>query len=257
MQATISQLAIEDQSSLQQSGGHGTPATSSRLPAQAGSPRRLVQLTAGLALYGVSMGLMFRSALGLDPWDVFHAGVAEHVPLTFGQVVIVTGVVVLLLWIPLEQWPGLGTVANAVLIGIATDATLAVLTTPDDLTARARAAGRRHRAQRSRRRALHRRPARPRAARRPDDRPGSAYRAVGAAGADALEVSVLAVGFALGGTVGRHRALRARIGPLVQVFLPHTVVALEPRPRRGQSDPYRGWLATYRPASREVAIRTW
>ncbi len=86
--------------------------------------RRLPQLLVGLVLYGVSMAMMVRSGLGLMPWDVLHYGVATWLPLTFGGVVIATGVAVLLLWIPLRQMPGLGTVANALVIGIAADATL-------------------------------------------------------------------------------------------------------------------------------------
>jgi uncharacterized membrane protein YczE len=89
--------------------------------------RRLVQLVLGLALYGASMAVMIRSGLGQLPWDVLHFGIARHVPLSFGQVVIVTSFAVLLLWVPLRQMPGLGTIANAVLIGIATDMTLSVL----------------------------------------------------------------------------------------------------------------------------------
>ena len=76
------------------------------------------------------MAMMIRAGLGLDPWDVFHYGVAEHLPLSFGTVVIVVGALVLLLWIPLRQWPGLGTVANVVVIGLATDAALALLSRP-------------------------------------------------------------------------------------------------------------------------------
>ena len=94
---------------------------------------RLAQLFAGLVVYGLTMALLVRSGLGLDPWDVFHEGVAMRVPLTFGQVVIATGAVVLLLWIPLRQRPGVGTVANVVVIGLAADAGLAVLPTPDAL----------------------------------------------------------------------------------------------------------------------------
>jgi uncharacterized membrane protein YczE len=89
--------------------------------------RRLVQLYAGLVLYGASMALQIRAGLGLDPWDVFHQGVAQRTGLSFGTVVIVTGAVVLLAWIPLRQRPGLGTVSNVFAIGIAVDATLAVL----------------------------------------------------------------------------------------------------------------------------------
>lgn len=79
------------------------------------------------------MALMLRSHLGLDPWDVFHQGVAAHVPLTIGQVTILTGAVVLLLWIPLKQWPGLGTVLNVILIGLAMDATLALVPDPSSV----------------------------------------------------------------------------------------------------------------------------
>lgn len=89
--------------------------------------RRMTQLLIGLTLYGASMAMMIRSGLGLDPWDVLHYGLARHVPVSFGTVVIVVGVLVLLAWWPLRQWPGLGTVANAVVIGLAADASLAVL----------------------------------------------------------------------------------------------------------------------------------
>jgi uncharacterized membrane protein YczE len=89
--------------------------------------RRLVQLYAGLVLYGASMALQIRAGLGLDPWDVFHQGIAERTGLSFGTVVIITGAVVLLAWIPLRQRPGFGTVSNVFVIGIAVDATLAVL----------------------------------------------------------------------------------------------------------------------------------
>lgn len=99
--------------------------------------RRVSQLLVGLAVYGVSMALMIRSGLGLMPWDVLHYGIALHVPLTIGQVVIVMSFVVLLLWIPLRQPPGLGTVLNAIVIGLAADAALTVLTAPDSLAVRA------------------------------------------------------------------------------------------------------------------------
>ena len=98
--------------------------------------RRLPQLMVGLVLYGISMAMMVRSSLGLMPWDVLHYGVATWLPLTFGGVVIATGVAVLLLWIPLRQMPGLGTVANALVIGVAADATLGLLATSDDLVTR-------------------------------------------------------------------------------------------------------------------------
>jgi len=89
--------------------------------------RRLAQLYAGLVLYGASMALQIRAGLGLDPWDVFHQGIAERTGLSFGTVVIVTGALVLLAWVPLRQRPGFGTVSNVFVIGIAVDAALAVL----------------------------------------------------------------------------------------------------------------------------------
>ncbi|MFG2106779.1 membrane protein YczE [Micromonospora chersina] len=95
--------------------------------------RRLVQLYAGLALYGISMALMIRSGLGLDPWDVFHQGLARQTHLSFGTVTIAVGALVLLLWIPLRQRPGLGTISNVVVIGLVVDATLALLPPGDGL----------------------------------------------------------------------------------------------------------------------------
>lgn len=86
--------------------------------------RRVIQLYAGLLLYGASAGLMVRAGLGLDPWDVFHQGVSEHTGLSIGTVSIVAGAAVLLLWWPMRQRPGLGTVSNVVLVGLSMDATL-------------------------------------------------------------------------------------------------------------------------------------
>lgn len=83
--------------------------------------RRLTQLFIGLVIYGLSMAALIRAGLGLDPWDVFHEGVANRTSLTFGTVVILTGALVLLLWIPLRQRPGIGTVANVLVIGLAAD----------------------------------------------------------------------------------------------------------------------------------------
>jgi hypothetical protein len=95
--------------------------------------RRLVQLYVGLVLYGISLALMVRAQLGLDPWDVLHEGLANRLPLTFGQVVIVVGALVLLAWIPLRQRPGLGTISNVFVIGLAVDAALAVLPAPEPM----------------------------------------------------------------------------------------------------------------------------
>ena len=98
--------------------------------------RRLVQLYAGLALYGASMALLVRSTLGVTPWDVLHQGLARHLGWSLGTAAIVVGAVVLLAWIPLRQRPGLGTVSNVVVIGLAVDATLAALPVPSALVAR-------------------------------------------------------------------------------------------------------------------------
>jgi uncharacterized membrane protein YczE len=98
--------------------------------------RRLPQLLAGLTLYGVSMGMMIRSGLGLDPWDVLHEALTLRTGLTFGTVTALTGILVLLCWIPLRQRPGVGTVANIVVIAVAVDVTLALLARPDPLAAR-------------------------------------------------------------------------------------------------------------------------
>jgi uncharacterized membrane protein YczE len=90
-------------------------------------PRRLAQLYAGLVLYGVSMALLVRADLGVMPWDVLHQGLARSVGGSLGSVSIVVGALVLLLWVPLRQWPGVGTVSNVVVIGLAVDASLALL----------------------------------------------------------------------------------------------------------------------------------
>src|SRR5688500_13436344 len=103
-------------------------------------PHRLIQLYAGLALYGVSMALIIRSALGNMPWDVLHQGLAGRMGWTIGAVSILVGALVLLGWIPLRQRPGLGTVSNVLVIGVAVDATLAVVPAPGDLALRVGAA---------------------------------------------------------------------------------------------------------------------
>lgn len=94
---------------------------------------RLALLLAGLFLYGASMAMVVRSVLGLIPWDVLHVGLQQHLPLSFGTVVVGVSVIVLLLWIPLRQKPGLGTVCNAFLIGPAADLTLHVLPEPEGM----------------------------------------------------------------------------------------------------------------------------
>ena len=98
--------------------------------------RRLPQLYLGLFLYGVSLALMVRGALGLAPWDVLHSGFIRHVPMTLGQAVVLFSFVVLVLWIPLREMPGLGTISNAIVVGLSADATLAVLDRPEAMAGR-------------------------------------------------------------------------------------------------------------------------
>ncbi|MHA7200137.1 membrane protein YczE [Arthrobacter alkaliphilus] len=89
--------------------------------------RRITQLLIGLALYGLSLAIFIRAGLGLDPWDVFHQGVATKIGWSIGTVVVVVSFLVLLLWIPLRQMPGFGTLANAVLVGVFADVGLALI----------------------------------------------------------------------------------------------------------------------------------
>lgn len=98
--------------------------------------RRLIQLYVGLMLYGVASALMLRSNLGLDPWGVFHQGVTRHTGLSFGTVVLIVGAIVMLLWLPMRQRPGLGTISNMLLIGVASDAALWLIGSPVGLLAR-------------------------------------------------------------------------------------------------------------------------
>ncbi len=196
-------------------------------------PRRLPQLFVGLVLYGVSHGLMVRGALGLSPWDVLHSGLVRHTALTMGQAVIVVAVGVLLLWIPLREKPGVGTVSNAILIGVSLDATLRVLSPPSDLLPRmlltgggivlcAVATAMYIGAQLGRgprdglMTALHR-------------RTGASLRLV----RTGLELTVLVTGLLLGGAAGVGTVLFAfGIGPLTQRFLPAWIVPLPGPPVR-------------------------
>jgi uncharacterized membrane protein YczE len=93
-------------------------------------------LLLGLIGYGFSMAMMVRAGLGLDPWDVFHQGLALRTPMTIGIASAVVGVAVLLAWIPLRSRPGIGTVANVIVIAVTVDASLAVLAAPTSLPMR-------------------------------------------------------------------------------------------------------------------------
>ncbi|GAA0338097.1 membrane protein [Streptomyces blastmyceticus] len=182
--------------------------------------RRLLMLYGGLVLYGVSAGLQLRAGLGLAPWDVLNQGVARHTGISIGTASIAIGALVLLLWIPLRQRPGLGTVSNVLVIGLAMDATLSLAPAPASLWARipllafsvalcsvatglyisARfGPGPRDGLMTG----LHR-------------RTGRSVRLV----RTCIEVVVLATGFLLGGSVGAGTVLYAlAIGPLSQFFL--------------------------------------
>ena len=89
--------------------------------------RRFTQLQLGLLLYGLSIALMVRSGLGMNPWGVFHQGLSGVTGISLGMVVNGVGALVLLVWIPLRQWPGIGTLSNVLVIGVAADAALWLL----------------------------------------------------------------------------------------------------------------------------------
>ncbi len=193
-------------------------------------PRRLAQLLAGLFLYGASMALVIRAGLGVIPWDVLHVGLIRHVPVTFGQMTILVSVALLLLWLPLRQRPGFGTLANAFLVGLSADLTLSLISPveffvpglalllfaillnalatalyigsqfgpgPRDglMTGLSRVSGRSIRLVRT-----------------------------------SIEVLVVIIGWLLGGTVGLGTVLYAvAIGPLIQLMLPWCTVRLDER----------------------------
>jgi uncharacterized membrane protein YczE len=79
--------------------------------------RRVSQLIVGLFLYGVAIGMMVRAGIGVGPWDVLSQGISAHTGIPFGWVTNIVGALVLLLWIPIRQKPGIGTVVNVLLIG--------------------------------------------------------------------------------------------------------------------------------------------
>ncbi len=198
-----------------------------------GTAGRVAQLLVGLVLFGVSMAMLVRAGLGLDPWNVLHQGISAQTGLSLGAVVVAVSLVVLALWIPLRQRPGWGTVANAVIVGVVVDAVLSVLPQIDHRAAQIALLG-----------------------------GGVLVNAVatalyigagfGAGPRDGLmtglaarghsvrtvrtviEVSVLASGWLLGGTVGVGTVVYAvSIGPLVHLLLPRLAA------RRSDSGPHR------------------
>jgi uncharacterized membrane protein YczE len=88
---------------------------------------RLGRLMLGLVLFGIGLALMVIADLGLSPWDVFHQGISFHTGIPIGTIVIITGLLVLVAWIPLKERIGIGTIANAIVIGATLDVALLIL----------------------------------------------------------------------------------------------------------------------------------
>ncbi|OXM71578.1 YczE/YyaS/YitT family protein [Amycolatopsis vastitatis] len=195
--------------------------------------RRSVQLLFGLTLYGISSAMLTRAHLGLEPWGVLAEGVTKHTGLTFGTATGLISLAVLLLWIPLRQRPGIGTVANVVVVAVVVDLARAVLPDQHDLSwrivllvggvalnglATATYVGARL---------------------GPGARDGLMTGLAARTGRSVrlvrtcLEISVVAAGFALGGTVGFGTVLYAlAIGPLTQAVLPLTTWREEREPQQ-------------------------
>ena len=98
--------------------------------------RRFAQLMVGLVLFGATAAMMVLAGLGLDPWDVFHQGLARSTGLQIGTWTIIVSVLVLVLWIPLPQRPGVGTLLNAALVGVVMNVVLGTFSPPHQLWAR-------------------------------------------------------------------------------------------------------------------------
>lgn len=187
------------------------------LPSLGSLPARLLRLYGGLALYGTGIGLQVESGLGVDPWDVFHQGIGLRLGVSIGTVIIGVGALVMLLWIPLKQKPGIGTISNVIFLGLFADAAIWLLPTPSGLLswvflvaavvavalATVLYIG---------------------AGMGPGPRDGlmTGLMRLGLSvrlGRFLIEITVLAVGWALGGTVGIGTVVFAlAIGPLTQLF---------------------------------------
>lgn len=189
------------------------------LPPRAELARRVAQLVPGLVAFGVGLALLVVADLGLGPWEAFHQGISEHTGVPIGTVGILVGIVVLGLWVPLRQRPGLGTLCNVIVIGLVIDLSLALAPEPRALVPRVACLG---------------------AGMvlvglgsglyigaglGPGPRDGL-MTGLAARGHSlrlartVIELSALAAGFALGGSVGVGTVVFALgIGPLVQLFL--------------------------------------
>lgn len=216
------------------------------------SERRFVarfgRLLVGLVLCGVGIAAMVAADLGLGPWDVLHQGISGLTGVPIGTVGIFVGLVVLLMWLPLPEKPGSGTIANVIVIGVVIDLVLLVLDTPGSMVWRVvlLVAG----------------PvlfgigsgfyigARLGPGPRDGLMTGLARKRGWKVGPvrTGIELAALALGWALGGTAGIGTILFAvTIGPLVQYFLPRLEVEEgldEPRPVTGHRHPHQGLDAT-------------
>lgn len=202
-------------------------------------PLRLGTLFLGLTLFGISLAMMIQAGLGMMPWDVLHYGLSRHLPLSIGSILIALSLLLLLLWIPLREMPGVGTIANAIWVGVVLDVALLVLPTVEAMGGRipmmiggivlnglatAMYIG---------------------AQLGPGPRDGlstalarllpMSLRVV----RTGIEVIVVITGWLLGGVVGVGTVLFAlTIGPLVQTFLPYLSVRLPPvHPGQGTRTP--------------------
>jgi uncharacterized membrane protein YczE len=197
--------------------------------------QRVGRLLPGLVLYGVSDGMILLAGLGVDPWDVFHQGLSRRLGLGVGTWAVIVGLIVLALWIPLRQKPGVGTVCNVVVVGTVIDVVLAVFSAPHQIAVRwalmlagvvlnavATAAyiG---------------------AGLGPGPRDGL-MTGLAARGHSvrivrtAIELTVLATGWLLGGTVGIGTVIYAlSIGPLAHYFLPRLAIDSRPTQSAQQS----------------------
>ena len=198
--------------------------------------RRIVQLMIGLFFFGIGIAMMVRAEVGVAPWDVLTQGIVQQTGLAFGTVTIILSIIVLLLWIPIREKPGVGSILNAVLVGPFADFGLAVFHTPDSLLgkvvlmvfgivtigfATGLYIGARY---------------------GPGPRDGlmtGLHRVTGKpiwVVRTAIEVVVLTIGWMLGGTVGLGTlAFALFIGPLAGFFMPPLIVpaaraAVEPEP---------------------------
>ena len=98
---------------------------------------KLARCITGLAFFGFGIALFLRANLGLAPWDIFHKGLSKKLDISIGLVIVGVGLLLLLLWIPLRQRPGVGTILNAIEIGLVVNLAKPLIDEPDQLIIRA------------------------------------------------------------------------------------------------------------------------